>query len=84
LRRVIRNIKTREFFQAGAWTPDASAAQDFPDTHELLVTCARYQLKDIELIVQTGYEGPGCGEIKVPLPDPFSEAGSSAPQPAAR
>ncbi len=68
MRRVIRNIKTREFFQAGTWTLDASAAQDFPDTRELLTTCARYQLKDVELVVQTGYESPGSFDINVPLP----------------
>lgn len=68
MRRVIRNIKTHEFFQAGAWTSDVFSAQDFPDTRELLTTCAQYQLKDVELIIQTGYEMPGTYEVCVPLP----------------
>ncbi len=68
MKRVIRNIKTREFFRAGAWTLDAAAAQDFPDTRELLTTCAQYQLRDVELVLQTGYEPPGTYDIRVPLP----------------
>lgn len=83
MRRVIRNIKTREFFQAGTWTLDASAAQDFPDTRDLLTTCAQYQLKDVELVVQTGYEAPGTYDINVPLPSVEYETSSLAPRPAA-
>ncbi len=81
LRRVIRNIKTQEFFQAGTWTADASSAQDFPDTRELLATCARYQLKDVELIVQTDFEPPGF-EICLPLPTLGPETISAARQSA--
>jgi hypothetical protein len=83
LRRVIRNIKTGEYFQAGAWTNDALAAQDFPDTRELLATCARYQLKDIELVVQAGYETAGSCDIPVPWPVFDNVVTALAPQPSA-
>ncbi len=68
VRRVIRNIKTLEFFSKGSWTLDSDQAQDFPDTREMLVTCAEYHLRDVELALHLGYEPPGTCDISVPLP----------------
>ena len=82
VRRLIRNIKTREFFRGGVWISDPAAAQDFPDTLELLTTCDFYQLTGVEVIVQTGLESPGADEIRIPLPVVFDEMLTSEAQPA--
>ena len=68
MRRVIRSIRTREFFSAGTWTLDPALAQDFPDTLELLKTCAQYHLQDVELALQLDHEIPGTGGLLVQLP----------------
>jgi hypothetical protein len=68
MKRVIRHIRTGEFFNAGAWTRYSALAQDFPDTRELLITCAQYQLSEVELVLALGVEAPGTHEICVPLP----------------
>jgi len=68
MKRVIRSIRTKEFFSGGTWTLDPALAQDFPDTRELLMTCAQYDLRDVELAVLLGYEPPGTCDLRVPLP----------------
>lgn len=68
VRRVIRHTKTGEFFCAGTWTLSSALAQDFPDTRELLTTCAQCQLQDVEVVLALGYETPGIYDIRVPLP----------------
>jgi len=68
VRRVIRSLRTREFFSEGTWTLDPSLAQDFPDTREVLTTCAEYHLRDVELALVLGYEAPGTYDVRVPLP----------------
>ena len=84
MRRLIRNIKTREFFRGGIWISDPGAAQDFPDTLEMLTTCDFYQLTDIEVIVQTGLEPPDTCEIRIPLPVVFDNDPTLERQPAQR
>jgi hypothetical protein len=68
VKRVIRNTNTGEFFSEGTWTLDAGRAQDFPDTRELLAICGEHQLRDVEVVLQFGYEPPGTYEVCVPLP----------------
>jgi hypothetical protein len=68
MKRVIRHTRTGEFFNAGAWTRSSALAQDFPDTRELLITCAEYHLSDVELVLALGFEAPGTCDICVPLP----------------
>jgi len=68
VKRVIRHTKTGEFFSGGTWTLDPALAQDFPDTRELLITCTQHQLRDVEVVLQFGYEAPGIYDVRVPLP----------------
>ncbi len=68
MRRVIRSIRTHEFFSDGKWTLDPALAQDFPDTLELLKTCAKYHLQEVELALQLDHEPPGACGLRVPLP----------------
>jgi hypothetical protein len=68
VKRVIRSTRTGEFFSAGTWTLSSAQAQDFPDTRELLTTCAQYQLRDVEVVLSLGFEAPGTYDLRVPLP----------------
>ena len=68
MKRVIRNIRTQEFFSNGIWTRNPALAQDFPDTLEILLTCAEYHLRDVELALQLGCGIPDACDICLPLP----------------
>jgi len=68
MKRLIRSLRTQEFFTEGTWTLDPALAQHFPDTRDLLMTCAEYHLKDVEVALQLGYEPPGNYDVRVPLP----------------
>ena len=52
MRRLLKNLRTCEYFARGRWTPDPSQAQDFPDSGQAINTCLRYHLTDVELVLQ--------------------------------
>jgi hypothetical protein len=52
MRRLLKSIKTREYFGPGYWTPDPAQAQDFSDAGQAISTCLRYHLSDVELVLQ--------------------------------
>ena len=56
MRRMLKSLRTREYFGQGQWTPDASQAQDFPDSGKAIDTCLKYHLTDVELILQLNAE----------------------------
>jgi hypothetical protein len=66
VRRLIRNIKTREFFQAGTWTLDAAKAEEFPDVASLMKICTLRQLKGVEMVLR--FQGAEVQEVVVQLP----------------
>ena len=53
---LIQNAKTREFFQHGSWTLDSKWAEEFPDSIKALYACWRHQLRDVELVLQFGFD----------------------------
>jgi len=56
MRRLLKSLRTREYFGNGRWTPDLCLAQDFPDAGKAIDTCLRYHLTDVELILQLSTE----------------------------
>ena len=52
MRRLLKNLITREYFGEGQWTPDIGQAQDFADSGKAIDTCLKYHLTDVELILQ--------------------------------
>jgi hypothetical protein len=56
MRRLLKNLTTREYFGQGQWTPDPSQAQDFSDSGKAIDTCLKYHLTDVELILQLDAE----------------------------
>jgi hypothetical protein len=62
VRRIIRNVNSREYFQWGQWTPDASRAQHFPDSGKVIEACLKHHLRDVELVLQPDAEGAAAFE----------------------
>ena len=56
MRRLVRNLRTQEYFAQGQWTPLASHAQHFPDAGKAIETCLKYHLQDVELVLQLDAE----------------------------
>lgn len=56
MRRMLKNLRTREYFGQGQWTPDPGQAQDFSDSGKAIDTCLKYHLTDVELILQLNTE----------------------------
>jgi hypothetical protein len=56
MRRVLKNLRTQEYFSQGGWTPEASQAQDFSDAGNAINACLRYHLTDVELVLQLNTE----------------------------
>jgi hypothetical protein len=52
IRRLLRRIDSREYFQDGAWTADPEKAQRFEDVVQAAEACARYGLMDVELALR--------------------------------
>ena len=56
MRRMLKSLRTREYFGQGQWTLDASQAQDFPDSGKAIDACLKYHLTDVELVLQLDAE----------------------------
>jgi hypothetical protein len=52
MRRLLKSLRTHEYFGQDQWTPDPGQAQDFPDSGKAIDTCLKYHLTDVELILQ--------------------------------
>ena len=56
MRRLLKSVKTREYFGDGYWTPDPALAQDFPDAGKAIDACLKHHLTDVELVLQLNAE----------------------------
>jgi hypothetical protein len=56
MRRLVKSLKTQEYFSQGHWTHEANQAQHFPDAGNAIDTCLRYHLTDVELVLQLNAE----------------------------
>ena len=56
MRRLLKSLKTQQYFSQGRWTPEPSQAQDFPDAGNAINTCLRYHLTEVELVLQLNDE----------------------------
>ncbi len=69
MRRIIQDVRSREYFRSGQWTADAGQAQEFPDSGKVIDTCLKYRLRDVELVLQPEGESAGLFETRVRLFD---------------
>jgi hypothetical protein len=74
MRRLLKSLRTREYFCEGQWTPEASRAQHFPDAGNVIDTCLRYHLTDVELVLQLNAEPHDAYDTHLRLFDYNSQA----------
>jgi hypothetical protein len=56
MRRLLKSLKTRQYFGQCQWTADPHEAQDFSNGGQVIDTCLRYHLTDVELVLQINAE----------------------------
>jgi hypothetical protein len=56
MRRLVKSLRTQEYFAQGHWTSEASQAEDFTNSGNAIETCLRYHLTDVELVLQLNNE----------------------------
>ena len=66
-RHVIRDIKTRAYFRAGSWVDDPALAQDFKHTRLVIEACAKYDLPEVEMVIQVCEKPSPKYEIIFPI-----------------
>lgn len=69
VRRVIRSIKSHQYFHEGKWTPDLSLAEHFADAGKVVEACIRYHLSDVELVLKINAEPSGVFDTHLRLMD---------------
>ena len=67
--RVIRSLKSFQYFREGHWTPDAALADHFPDAGKVVEACIRYHLSDVELVLKLNAEPSGVFDTHLRLLD---------------
>jgi hypothetical protein len=56
MRRLLKSLRTRNYFGQGHWTTDPAQAQHFPDSAQAIDVCLRHHLDEVELVLQLGTE----------------------------
>jgi len=65
--KLLRHIRTLEYFAHGAWTADPSMAQAFPDIRSATATCHEHRLENVELINKFDFEQSEVEEPQLPV-----------------
>ena len=65
VRRVLRRTASRDYFKMDGWTKLPEEAHNFSDVVEVVETCTRYQLSNVELALQ--YETGSCDLFCTPI-----------------
>ena len=61
-KRVLRHRPSRRYFNNGEWTRHLEEATEFGSIREIIETCARHELQEIDLVLRSER---GCIEIIV-------------------
>ena|SRR5712691_4033316 len=69
VRRLIRSLKSCQYFRNGQWTSDPDLADHFPDAGKVVEACVRYHLVDVELVLQRTDESSGFFDMHLRLLD---------------
>jgi hypothetical protein len=65
---LIQSTKTREYFLNGRWTLDSGWAEEFANLAQAITTCLEHELRDVELILQFGFEVGRLWSLHLTLP----------------
>jgi hypothetical protein len=52
IQRVLRRKDSQDYFTGSGWTQDIKAARTYHDSMEAAVTCARFGLFDVEMVLR--------------------------------
>jgi hypothetical protein len=63
--RVLRRTTSRDYFTPDGWTNRPEEAHHFSDVVEVVETCARYGLSNVELALR--YEAGSCDLFCTPI-----------------
>ena len=68
MKRLVRHRTTRAYLDRnGGWTRDMSRQEHFESIQDILVVQRRFQLRDIEVVLQMGDEPSTEYDIALPL-----------------
>jgi len=77
VRRLIRSLKSCQYFRNGQWTADPDLAEHFPDAGKVVEACVRFHLVDVELVLQRVGETSGFFDMHLRLLDqPMAQSAS--------
>jgi hypothetical protein len=65
---LIQRTKTREYFLQGRWTLDSGWAQQFANLAQAIGACLEHELRDVELVLQFGFEVGRLCSLHLTLP----------------
>jgi hypothetical protein len=82
VRRLIRSLRSFQYFCRGQWTADPNLAEHFADAGKVVEACVRYHLVDVELVLQRVGESSPVFDTHLRLLDQPAGA-SDGPMPAA-
>jgi len=51
-KRVLRHRQSRRYFRDGEWTRNLEEARDFRNIREVVETCVRNELREVDLILR--------------------------------
>jgi len=66
MRRLLRNLKTGEYFAMTKWTPDEAEAYCFQGPLEAINACIEHGLRDVELVLRSD---DGQPDMSIPIPN---------------
>ena len=78
VRRLIRNLRTCEYFRGGQWTADPNQADHFSDAGKVVEACIRHHLMDVELVLELNTEPSGIFETHLRLLDQPGEVSNAS------
>ncbi len=65
IKRLLRHKASRDYFKPGGWTSRPEEAHHFSDVVEVVETCTRYGLSNVELALR--YERGACDLFCTPI-----------------
>ena len=69
VRRLIRSLRTSQYFRGGQWTPDPNLADQFEDAGKVVDACIRHHLVEVELVLEFNTAPSGFFETHLRLLD---------------
>ena len=63
MKHLIRNPRSKQYFNHGQWTAEAKEAQSFQSAETALAVAVQCALKNVELVLQLGVDSSEADDI---------------------